>query len=428
MAVLPKGVYLQEHRTKAGKVVRYQAKAMINGFKYSKVFDTVQEAKIYLAEIRSTFGRKALTEIELAEKKSMDEFKTPLFEWFFNNYFDYKYPKKDFSVSLMKKKQYLAYQSFFRTILRTEIPVYIAEILENDPHAAKLMDDGGMGKYISKRIALGKFKLYEITYKTINEYIRVRRDAGKSLNTVRKEVSIISCFYQEAKHISAISDKFFVGIGNPTKEIDKKLLDQKKFIQTKPKAKRIDEDNFEKIKSCIYQEDLDFAYALLLQYFGAFRMSEAIYLTWENVNFKEKKITLPQTKTNPRIVAMTKDLQDLLETIEEDESKRTGIVLKNQTYYKYQKQIQRYRERYKFELVTHQLRKDAIGRMIDKVGKDNSIVLSEILGFTNVKNFEVNYIEQEPNLETIEGVMRSIGHTEKSKNITKKVYYSLKYK
>lgn len=157
-------------------------------------------------------------------------------------------------------------------------------------------------------------------------------------------------------------------------------------------------------------------------------MSEAIYLVWENIDFEEKTISLPQTKTNPRVVFMTKDLQDLLETIEPDETKRHGLVLKTQTYYKYQKQMQRFRTKYEFDLVTHQLRKEAISRMISNVGKDNSIVLAEILGFTNVKNFEANYIQQEPNLSTVEGVMRNIGHTEKSKNITRKVYFALKYK
>lgn len=154
-------------------------------------------------------------------------------------------------------------------------------------------------------------------------------------------------------------------------------------------------------------------------------MSEAIYLEWKNINFETKQIFLPQTKTNPRLVYMTKDLQDLLETIEEDESKRTGLVLKTQTIYKYQKQIQRFRVKYGFELVTHQLRKDAIGRMIDKVGHENPIILAEILGFTNVKNFESNYLEDDVNLNTIEGVMKNIGHTEKSKNITKNTYYAL---
>ncbi len=428
MAVLPKGVYIQEHRTKAGKVVRYQAKAMIDGVKYSKVFDTVEDAKFYLVELRSINGRKALTERELAEKKSMEEFRAPSFEFFFDAYFDYKYPEAEFFVSLMKKKQYRTYESFFKTIKNTKVRVFNKQILKRDPQAVQLMVGAGFKKNLSKEYKFGGLKLHEITYKTINEYIKTRCALGKSLNTVKKEVSIISCFYDEAKHIEGIAEDFFETIGNPTRDIDKSLLDPKKFKQTKKLPKRIDDDNFEKIKNCIYNEDIDFAYALLLQYYGAFRMSEAIYLVWENIDFEEKTISLPQTKTNPRVVFMTKDLQDLLETIEPDETKRHGLVLKTQTYYKYQKQMQRFRTKYEFDLVTHQLRKEAISRMISNVGKDNSIVLAEILGFTNVKNFEANYIQQEPNLSTVEGVMRNIGHTEKSKNITRKVYFALKYK
>ena len=422
MAVLPKGVYAVEHKTKAGTVLRYQAKAMINGIKYSKTFEEIAEAKAYLTEVRSHFGRKAIDAADIAEAKALEEFKKPLFEWFFNCYFDYKYPEKEFQANLMKKKQYATYKSFFKTILNTEIQVFNEDTLEDKPHASEILNRYGFGSSISKKTKLGKLRLHQVNYKTINAYIKKRLELGKSKITVRKELSIISCFFNEVKYIPTIPTKSVEDLGNPTKEIDKKLLSK---AYNKEKAKRIDEDNFEKIKNCIYNEDLDFSYALLLQYFGAFRMSEAIYLTWENIDFKEKKIKLPQTKTLPRVVYMSKDLEDLLETIEPEKEKQKGLVLKTQTYYKYQKQIQRFRERYGFELVTHQLRKDAISRMIDKVGKDNSIVLSEILGFTNVKNFEINYIEEEARTDTLIGVMKNVGHTEKSKNITKNAYYSL---
>lgn len=426
MANLPKNISLVSYKNKDGsKQLKYRVRLQVQGESINQLFDGLADAKAFLLEARSRYGRKALSELEIAEKKALDEYRQPKFEWFFDLYFDYKYPEPEFQKSLLKKKQYATYKSFFKTIKNTEVATFNEKHLQEAPQAVASLIEIGLGSAYSKRRKLGDFKLYEITFKTLNEYIKERKKLGKRLNTIRKEVSIISCFYQEIKHISQVSSEWTMGLGNPTKDIDKKLLDPRKFDTPKRVLpKRIDSDNFEKIKNCIYAEDLDFSYTLLLQYFGALRMAEAIYLTWENVDFENKRLFLPQTKTNPREVSITKDLEDLLETIEPDPSRRNGLVLRNQTYYKYQKQIQRFRKKYGFDLMTHTLRKDAIGRMIDKVG-NNSIVLAEILGFTNVRNFETNHLEQGPDISTVEGIMRNIGHTEKSKNITKNNYYAL---
>lgn len=423
MAALPKNISIISYKNADGsKQIKYRVRLQVKGEAFTQLFDDLPEAKAYLAEIKSRYGRRALSEQEEAEARALEEFKQPTLDWFFDNYFAYKYPKPNDEDSLLKKKQHATYKSFFNTILNTEIQVFNEKTLMDAPQASELLNRYGYGSSLSKKKNFGKLKLHEINYKTINAYIKRRLELGKSKITVRKELSIISCFFTEIKHIATIPEKFVQNIGNPTKDIDKKLLAKP---QKKERAKRIDDDNFEKLKNCINVEPIDFAYAVLLQYFGAFRMSEAIYLEWKHINFETKQIFLPQTKTNPRLVYMTKDLQDLLETIEEDKDKRTGLVLKTQTIYKYQKQIQRFRVKYGFDLTTHQLRKDAIGRMIDNVGHENTIVLAEILGFTNVKNFESNYVEEDVSLNTIEGVMRSIGHTKKSKNITKNTYYAL---
>jgi len=429
MADLPKNITLVSYTNVDGtRQIKYRVRLQVRKTKFNQLFDELSEAKAFLIECKSRYGSKALTQKEIDEQEELrkyNEFRNELtFGFCFNAYFDYAYPKDKFQVNLLKKKQFNTYKSFFNTIKNTEIEVFDEEVLEETPHAAELLNRYGFKKSIStKPKKLSDFKISEVDYRIINAYVQKRLNQGKSKITVRKELSIISCFYQEIKYIPALAKKNVDNLGNPTKEINKKLLEK---AYNKEKPKRIDDDNFEKIKICIYCEDLDFAYTLLLQYYGALRMAEAVYLQWSDINFKEKKIRLPQTKTLPRTVYMSKDLEDLLNTIEDDPTKRTGLVVKTQTYYKYQKQIQRFRKKYGFELVSHQLRKDAISRLIEKVGTNNSIVLSEILGFTNVKNFEINYLEDEPNLDTVEGVMKNVGHTENSKNITKNKYFGFK--
>ena len=425
MAVLPKNISIVEYKNQDGsKQVKYRVRAQIKGRSFDQLFDEIEQAKAYLAEAKSHFGRKGIDEADIAEAKALEEFKSPTFDFFFELYFAWKHPapKDKETESILKKKQRTTYRSFFNTILKTKIEIYNEDILFDSPQTTQLLVSHGFKSNLAKKTSLSKLKLHEINYKVINAYIKARLALGKSKITVRKEVSIISCFYRDALYIDTVAIKSIEDLKNPCEKIDPRLLEK---AYTEKKAKRIDEENFEKYKNCIFCEDLDFAYVSLLQYYGAFRMSEALGLTWENIDFKKKSIFLPQTKTNPRKVSMTKDLEDLLDTIEEDKTKRVGLVLKTQTIYKYQKQIERFRVKYGFELRTHQFRKDAISRMIDNVGTGNKILLAQILGYTNVKQFATDYIEEAPNTDTIEGVLQTIGHTKNSVNITSNNYYEL---
>lgn len=423
MAGLPKNISIVQYKNADGtKQAKYRVRITVKGQKFDRLFDEIDQAKSYLTETKSHFGRKAIDEADIAEQKAFEEFKRPPFGWFFNLYFDWKHPKPAKDAPLLKKKQYATYKSFFNTIKNTQFEVLSEKILSDTPQAAALMKSIGLGSNLSDRVSLAKLKLHEITYKTINAYIKHRLAQGKSKITVRKELSILSCFWKDCKYVDAIPLKAVENLRNPCKEIDPRLLAD---ATNEPKAKRIDADNWEKYLHCVAVEDLDFAYASLLQYFGAFRMSEALGLTWENCDFLHKRVYLPQTKTRPRLVAMTKDLEDLLNTIEPDPNKRTGMVLKTQTLYKYQKQMQRFRLKYGFELTTHQFRKDSISRMIDRVGTKNKVMLAKILGYTNVQQFANDYLQETPDLTTLEGIQKSVGHTPNSTNITANNYFEL---
>ena len=425
MAGLPKNIGIVQYKNADGtKQVKYRVRVQIRGRSLNQLFDELADAKAYLTEAKSHFGRKGIDEADLAEAKALEEFKRPVFGWFFELYRDWKHKEPSPDADLLKKKQYATYKSFFKTILNTQIEVYNEADMFEAPQATELLSRLGHSANLARKTTLAKLKLHEINYKTINAYIESRLVKGVSKITVRKEISILSCFFEEARHVKTISIKSIQDLENPVKHYDKRLLAK---ATNKKRAKRIDEENFKNYLSCIYSENLDFAYISLLQYFGAFRMSEALMLVWENINFKTKEIHLPQTKTNPRTVSMTKDLEDLLDTIEPDKSKRTGIVVKTQTLYKYQKQIQRFRLKYDFNLTSHQFRKDAISRMIDNVGSstDNKIILAKILGYTNVKQFANDYLEEKSSPGTLASVLENIGHTPSSINVTANNYYEL---
>ena len=306
MANLPKNIYLVAYKNKDGKKqFKYQVKKILQGKPYNKLFETVSECENYLKEVNSHFGRKNVVEYDEQEQRKIEEFRKPPFEWFFMQYFYYKHPKDFDEKDLLKKKAYRTYQSFFKTILNTKIEVHNEEILEETPQASKILLDLGLG-IKSKYTSLGKLKLHEINFKTINSYINARLKIGNSKITIKKHISILSCFFQECRYISGIPLKAVENIGNPTKQIDKRLLANAFNVK---KAKRIDDDSWLKLMECYNKEDdLTFHYVSLLQLFGALRMSEALNLTWENINFKERSINLPKTNTTPRVVLMTKDL------------------------------------------------------------------------------------------------------------------------
>lgn len=423
MANLPKNIYQVAYKNKDGKKqYKYRVKKTLQGKPYDKLFETVSECEIYLKEVNSHFGRKNVVEYDEQEQRRIEEFRKPPFEWFFMQYFNYKHPSDFDPKDLLKKKAYRTYQSFFKTILNTKIEVLNEEILEETPQASKILLDLGLG-IKSKCTSLGKLKLHEITYKTINSYIKARLKIGNSKITIKKHLSILSCFFQECRYVDGIAEKAVENIGNPTKQIDKKLLANAFNVK---KAKRIDEKNWLKLMECYNKEDdLTFHYVSLLQYFGALRMSEALGLTWENISFNNKTLNLPKTKTTPRVVFMTKDLNDLLETIEPEKHNRIGSVVKNTGLYKYEKQIQRFGQRYGFYKIisTHNFRKDAISRMIDRVGGSNPMQLAQILGYKNVQQFQADYINDMPNIDTLAGVMKNNG--QKQLNTTNTHYYEL---
>jgi len=116
MAALPKNISIVSYKNaKGSKQVKYRVRLQVKGEAFTQLFDELPEAKVYLAEIKSRYGRKALSEQEEAEARALEEFKQPTLDWFFDTYFDYKYPEPREDDSLLKKKQHATYKSFFKT-------------------------------------------------------------------------------------------------------------------------------------------------------------------------------------------------------------------------------------------------------------------------------------------------------------------------
>ena len=153
------------------------------------------------------------------------------------------------------------------------------------------------------------------------------------------------------------------------------------------------------------------------------RRSEVVLLKWSQIY--ENYIELETTKTDPRTVFLTKKAKDVLAQIprnpRQDRLFKYTLSGFEGSYTKLLK------AKGMEDITAHKLRKEAVSNFIEQIGGQNSLLIAEILGITNMRHLEKTIKEVEkdrPTLETQKGVLASIGH--KNPNITNKHYFSLK--
>lgn len=430
--VLPKGVSIIDYKTDEGKVIKYRARfnSKKNNFKGDKLFETVKEATEYLAECKSIYGRTALTEKERINAIGRLMYANPPLKIFLQRFYEHRYEKDlldaEGKTSYLKHKRNLTIKSFYKTICDTKIEMfYEGPSLEMAGFAMMIKDKLGTDK-----TSLGRLKPLEITYKHINAYVKARLDLGKKKSTVRKELSLISCFFDEAKHIPSINNLLIPEL-NPCKDFDKKLLSN---VYEGNIQRRINKEEWDNILSAIINVNkIEFIYIMLFSLFTAMRRSEICNLQWEYIH--NTFIMLPYAKKGKRKIILTKDAKDLIEIIAEENPERKGKVFK-MSISTFEKAYQRYSQKYGFSEVNyHMFRKEGISRTIEKIGV-NPLVLAEVLGFKNVVQFKKDYLDDieitsnkniDELIETqarIEREMKNFG--QKNMNTTKASYFSLK--
>ena len=68
---------------------------------------------------------------------------------------------------------------------------------------------------------------------------------------------------------------------------------------------------------------------------------------------------------------------------------------------------------------THDFRRTLITTILKKIGQENSVLVSEILGIANIQNMLNEYSTSEVSLDTQKDLQNSVGH---SKDSTTKIY------
>lgn len=416
MAALPRGITSVDYKTAEGKVLKYRVRVRRKDYQRDKLFDSLEEAKEFLLNSKTNAGREAIAKKSF-EQEYMEEFmRSPPLGHYIKAYVDENftyYPNYD---GILRKKLCQSARSFFKTIGNTILPL---------GGTAQTTDNIVVEMIALARKPFGKFKLEEIDYFVINNYIEHRKRQGKALTTVRKEISLLAGLFEDLMHKSRIAATKLSG-KNPAKEFNRKLLrPPKKELEIHPlgkKAKRISEADYDNILLGMYEvKDVEVFEIFLLGLFTSMRRSEMLFLEWEQI--KENYVDLIHTKSGkPRKVFLTKDAKDLLAIIGEGKNK-TGKVF-SITFYSFEKNWQRLQKKFGFVGVNfHCVRKESISNLVERLGTNSSLMVAELLGISNITTLEKEYFKREADISTEEGILEHAGHARKQ--TTKDHYFSL---
>jgi integrase len=439
MSALPRGVtqVLWKNKTKTKeKQVKFRVRLnkKVNGipFKIDRLFDTLEQAKDFLATCQSNIGRQALNKIELEQdekaKKIADLLSSPPISFYIKQYIA-EHITKDLPDSDLKRQNQVAKLSFFKTIGNTCIPDRHNDIAE------PLLQSGGLlAQMAQKTIAnsgkkrFGDFKPEQITYIEINDYIKARLSTpaksryGTSLgrnvskSSVSRELSFIKKLFDNLRH----QEIRFKNIPNPVTEYDKDLL---KNRDPKNDYRLSDDDKKILFKALDEFPNPEMKQICLLSYYCGFRRSEIVPLTWEQVHLDEHYIQLYQTKSGrPRKVIITKQAREILESTPRKENQSRLFTY---TLFGFAGSFDKFIERIGLRqkgFHFHFFRREAISNLVFNIGQATgmngenfSILISELLGIESVRHLEKNHLSELPtgSLNTQTDIMKSVGHSNK---------------
>lgn len=404
--MLPRGIQVVRWKNAdKTKSIRYRVRISRKDFKEDKLFIDIEEAKEYLNLSKTKRGKEQIYKISEEQQRQaneISEFLTqPPFSYYVNKYIK-EYIDTQATHTELQKRNIQAQKSFFNTILKTKIEF-------ND------VTTGMLAEFTrSPKVNFSSLKLKEITSFEINQYINERLKTVKKIS-VSRELNFISKVFQKLKHL----DRSLVNYSNPVLSYDKDLL---KHRTNKKEFRLTQEDSDKLFKALETYPNPHFKQIINLALLTSMRRSEIITLTWAQLH--DSYIHLDNTKSGkPRKVYLTKESRDYINTFQRFNNKMNLFDYKisgfEGSFYKFMERINL------SHISFHCFRKESISRFIEKLGGDNSILLTTILGITNIRKFEETYDTKNLNApETQEQALKSIGHS--SPQVTKDFYYSVK--
>ena len=400
---MPRGIQKIERTNKDGvKIVKYRVQIKSKGFACDRLFDEFEEAKEFWLVTKSRTGQRQINLLELERRKQKGDFfelmERPIFDLYITNYLA-RYIEPKYKQWLTKEKsntpegkfklrQRSAELCFYRTIGSTRIRPFSKEKAE----AVEVMPDGKQFKIsplnIKPRkeyIAFGDLKPHEITGFEINEYINERLQRVRA-SSVESELTKISNVFKKLKHL----DPALADLPNPVLQADRDLLKahKKNDPPTRTVKRLSDEDKNRLMEALICRGGKELFNAVMFMLMTGLRRSEMVLL--HSSNCFSNYIHIQNNKSNrPRTVYLMPEAREILrEQLEQRYA--DGRVFNFVSVTSFASQFKKCMKKYGLEHIKpHLMRKEFISSMVEKLGRQNSLVLATILGN------DVRYLENQ---------------------------------
>jgi len=136
---------------------------------------------------------------------------------------------------------------------------------------------------------IGDLKINEVDKFVVTYLINKMHDEKYAIDTIKKVKHTIGQFFEYAKENEWV-------VKNPTDKIIVRNVNN--FLNTKNQYKAVDPEHRNNVLDFIDQEEYTYMRPLFkLLMFGGLRIGEALALTWKNVNFDKKTITVERAVT-----------------------------------------------------------------------------------------------------------------------------------
>lgn len=435
---MPRGIQKIERTNKDGsKIVKFRVQIKTKSFNCDRIFDEFEEAHEFWLASKSKTGQRYINLLEEERLKQKKEFlelmeNPPFREYavkYIKRYIEPKYKQwrtKDKYLTpegKFKLRQLSAEQCFYRTIRFTRIRPFSKEKAEK----IAVMPDGqelrlSQMKFKPQKgyIDFGELKPREITGFEINEYINERLKTVRA-GTVESELTKISNVFKKLRFM----DPSMADVPNPVLQADRDLLKahKKSYPPTRTIKRLSDEDKKTLFEALSQRENKELFNAIKFMLMTGLRRSEMVLL--HRSNCFSNYIHIHTNKSNrPRTVYLIPEAQQILQ--EQLAHKNTdGRVFNFVSVTSFASQFKKCMKKNGLEHVKpHLMRKEFISSMVEKLGRQNSLVLATILG-NDVRYLE-NAISQLPIEQPINDqrdLLNQVGH--RDPRITQRHYLEL---
>lgn len=396
MSNLPRGVQQVTYKDSRYFRVRISRK----DFKADKYFKSLDEAKEFLALSKAKKGKELIYSITEEERKSKPSYGDFTFGYFVDLYIE-DYLSSECKTELEKRNRNNKL-SFLKTIKNASVLDRSLSPTEKDELNIDTQTDSRVYRFF------GGFDIRKIKAIDINNYIKSRLHFVKPIS-VSRELSYISTIFRKLQYFN----EELADIQNPAPQYDKDLLKnqitKREFVLTPE-----DEEKFFTALSVKNNKEL----LLVAQASLLTGMRRSEILTLKSSQVKENYIQLIHTKSGrPRKVYLTKEAKVFFEELEPVSSEK----IFKYTIGGFDRVFREVMQKAKLEHIHfHDLRRTNISRLLTKIGHDNTILATEILGIQSIKKFEELHSNAEPVEPTTQ--YQAVKNWHSSPQITKGYY------